>query len=90
MVGSTDNVVLRGWLEGELARLGVQPAATQNRVWATTDHGSNIVKACRESECTQHVPCFSHVANRAICATIEAVRGGDLLQKVVTLAAYFN
>ena len=43
-----------------------------------------------ESELITHIPCFSHVANRAIVVSLEIVGGTRLLQRVVDCASYFN
>ena len=71
-IGSETGDVLRCYVENELRKWEVLPGPGENPVWATTDRGSNICKAIRESPVTTHVPCFSHVANRAITAALDA------------------
>ena len=79
MVGSVDNVLLKGWLERTMLAWGVQPRPGQNNVWVTTDRGSNIEKAVRESSTMRHIPCFSHIADRAVNAALELVGAGLLM-----------
>ena len=78
-VGKETADVLRRYVVGELRKWEVLPGAGENTVWATTDRASNICKALQESQMCVHIPCFAHVANRAIVAAIEACGLVDLL-----------
>lgn len=55
----------------------------------TMDRGSNILKAVMETAGITSVPCFSHVIQRAITETFEAVSGGAPTKKVCKISALF-